>query len=512
MPWRGPSYRGEFPSLGWSVSDWITDNLLIPDGANAGEPLVLTDEQLEILVRFYRVDPKNGRSVYRRAAVVRPKGWGKSPFLAAIALAEACGPVRFVRWDGDGEPVGAPPPTPWVQIAAVSEDQTDNTYRSLRGMVAAGAAIVANYDLDVGLTRINVPGGGLIEPVTASSGTREGQRVTFAVLDETHLWLPEKHGPKLAATIRRNVGKMDGRTFESTNAWAPGEGSVAETTSKAVENREPGILIDHRVPVGDVSLSNKTELRRAVRHVYGEAAGRWIDVNRILAEIRDPATTEEDARRFYLNQVTARTDQWVDAKLWARLGGHAKPEAGAEITVGFVGLAYQGAALIGCSMETGTLFEITTWQTSGAEMVPRSEVNAEVEAMMAGFTVRRFYVDPREWTDSLDAWALQWPETVIAWWTHRNTAMAHAVDRLRTAVGASEAHHDGSQTLTDHVLRSRSKVTAVGTLIVPRTDAPTDQITAAKAAVLAYEARADVLTLPVEGPSVYESERGLLVL
>lgn len=511
MPWRGPSYRGEFPSLGWSVSDWITDNLLIPDGPHAGDALVLTDEQLELLVRFYRIDPKSGRSVYRRAAVVRPKGWGKSPFLAAIALSEACGPVRFARWS-DGEPVGAPPPTPWVQIAAVSEDQTDNTYRSLMGMVATGAPVVDNYGLDVGITRINVPGGGLIEPVTASSGTREGQRVTFAVLDETHLWLPEKHGPKLAATIRRNVGKMDGRTFESTNAWAPGENSVAETTSRAVESKEPGILIDHRVPVGDVSLTNKTELRRAVRHVYGEAAGRWIDVNRILAEIRDPATTEEDARRFYLNQVTARTDQWVDAKQWRRLGQAIRPESGAEITAGFVGLAYQGAALIGCSLETGTLFELGTWETSGQEMVPRSEVNAEVQAMMAGLTVRRFYVDPREWTDSLDVWRLSWPDVVIDWWTHRNTAMAHAVDRLRTAVGRSETHHDGSDTLTAHVLRARSKITAVGTLIVPRTDAPTDQITAAKAAVLAYEARGDVLAEPVEDTTSAYEDRGLIVL
>ncbi len=247
-----------------------------------------------------------------------------------------------------------------------------------------------------------------------------------------------------------------------------------------------------------MSLSNKTELRRAVRHVYGEAAGRWIDVNRILAEIRDPATTEEDARRFYLNQVTARTDQWVDANQWRRLGGRERPEHGSEITAGFVGLAYQGAALIGCSMETGTLFELGTWETTGAQMVSRTEVAAEVESMMGAYVVRRFYVDPREWTDSLDVWRLSWPDVVIDWWTHRNTAMAHAVDRLRTAVGAAETSHDGSAALTDHVLRSRSKTTNAGTLIVPRTDSPSDQITAAKAAVLAYEARGDVLAEPVE--------------
>lgn len=511
MPWKGPSYSGEFPSLGWAVSDWITEQLVNPDGEHAGAPLVLTDEQLEFFVRFYRLDPKTGRNVYRRGMIVRPKGWGKSPLLAAYAIASACGPVRFKGWDANGEPVGAPPPTPWVQIAAVSEDQTANTYRALMGMVGMGSPVVDNYNLDVGLTRINIPGGGLIEPVTASSGSREGQRVTDGVLDETHLWLPENRGIRLAATIRRNVGKMDGRSLESTNAWAPGEGSVAESSAKATEAKEPGILIDHLLPVGDVSLSNKTELRRAVRHVYGDAVGRWIDVNRILAEIRDPATTEEDGRRFYLNQVTARTDQWVDAKQWSTLAGNLRPPAGAAITAGFVGLAYQGAALIGCSLADGTLFEIGTWET-GAEMVPRSEVNADVEAMMAGYTVRRFYVDPREWTDSLDAWALQWPETAIAWWTHRNTAMAHAVDRLRTAVGAAEVNHDGSTTLTTHVLRARSRMTAAGTLITPRTDAASDQITAAKAAVLAYEARADVLAEPIDDTtSTYES-RGLLVL
>lgn len=507
MPWQGPSYRGEFPSLGWEISEWITDNLFVPDGPHMGEPLVLTDEQLQILVRFYRLNPRTGAPVYRRAAVVRPKGWGKSPFLAAIALAEACGPVRFVEWDDDGEPVGAPPPTPLIQIAAVSEDQTDNTYRALYAMVGATtevdgvtvhAPIVGRYNLDVGLTRIYIPGGGIIEPVTASSGTRQGQRVTFSVFDETHLWLPSNHGDTLAETIRGNVGKMSGRTFESTNAWVPGEESVAEKTAEAA--RAPGVLFDHRKNPTKVSLTNKRELRRGLSYVYGEsgARGGWIDLSRIMAEIADPACTDEYAYRFYLNDETVRSDAWVDPRQWEALGTATRPPAGEEITAGFSGLAYQGAALVGCHVGTGDLFTIATWETAGAEMVSRTEVTAEVTAMMEGFLVRRFYVNPQEWASEYDAWHLIWGDMVVIAPPQQVARTAVAVDRFRTAVSAGEFHHDANPVLTRHVERARSRQVAAGRLILPRTDAPTEQITAARAAVLAHEARAAVLAEPVE--------------
>lgn len=509
MPWRGASYRGEFPSLGWAVSDWITDNLLVPDGPHAGEPLVLTDEQLGILVRFYRIHPKTGVRHYRRGALVRPKGWGKSPFLAAVCLAEACGPVRFSHWDEDGEPVGRQVHSPWIQIAAVSEDQTDNTYKALLGMLGATdpesepAPIVARYGLDVGITRVNIPHGLTIEPVTASSGTREGQRPTFVVLDETHLWLPSNHGPELAATLRRNVAKNTdgGFSFESTNAWVPGQESVAEKTAMAGAAGSPGVLFDHRKNPHRVPLTNKRELRKGLVYVYGDSGsgkGGWVDINRLMADIDDPDTTEDDAYRFYLNDETVRSDAWVDPKIWRLQATDVRPVAGEAITAGFVGLAYQGAALVGCRVDTGDIFTIGTWETAGSEMVSRSEVNAAVKTMMLGYTVRRFYVDPREWGDSLDAWILAWGESVVSWATHRPLAMGTAVDRFRTAVGAHRLFHGDNPVLNRHIERARRKTTTSGTLIVARTDAPTDQITAAKAAVLAYEACADVRALPPE--------------
>ena len=69
----------------------------------------------------------------RRGALRRPQGWGKSPFLAALALAELAGPTRFGAWL-NGEPMPALPVAPLVQLAAVSEDQSQNTYAAAYGM------------------------------------------------------------------------------------------------------------------------------------------------------------------------------------------------------------------------------------------------------------------------------------------------------------------------------------------------------------------------------------------
>lgn len=95
MPWRGPNYRGEFPTLGWVVGEWIEENCVVPDGDHAGEPYGLTDEMWTFLAHFYRLRPeaRPGQRApafaYRRGQLVRPQKWGKGPFSAALICAEA---------------------------------------------------------------------------------------------------------------------------------------------------------------------------------------------------------------------------------------------------------------------------------------------------------------------------------------------------------------------------------------------------------------------------------------
>ena len=62
MPWRGPEYEGERPTLGWYVLDWITAMLAAPDRPEY-EPFIPTREQAEFVLRYYELDPvKIGRA------------------------------------------------------------------------------------------------------------------------------------------------------------------------------------------------------------------------------------------------------------------------------------------------------------------------------------------------------------------------------------------------------------------------------------------------------------------
>jgi hypothetical protein len=110
---------------------------------------------------------------------------GKSPFLAAIGIAEAMGPVLFDGWNADGQPVGKPwstVRTPFVKLAAVSETQTQNAWQPLLEMLSG--PVVDNYPgLEPLGTFVNLPRG-KIEPVTSSASSIKGNKPVFAILDQ----------------------------------------------------------------------------------------------------------------------------------------------------------------------------------------------------------------------------------------------------------------------------------------------------------------------------------------
>src|SRR6201982_2908468 len=268
MPWRGPEVPGEFPTLGYQVVDWIEARCAIPDREFVGEPSLLTDEQVKFFLHFYRLNPDTGTFVHHRGGqLTRSQKWGKGPLAAAWVCAEAQGPVLFDGWDAQGEPVGKQWPTPLIQITAISEDQTDNVYSALLPMIELGA--LHGEIEDTGLGRINLPGGGRIEPVTASAISRLGQRITAAVQDQTESWTESNKGRKLADNQRRGLAGMGGRWLSTPNAWAPPEESVAQYTS---ENEHEGVYHDDVDPPEGLSIRNKTERRRALKIAYGDAA------------------------------------------------------------------------------------------------------------------------------------------------------------------------------------------------------------------------------------------------
>jgi len=444
----------------------------LPSPSDERLPFVLTDEQARLVLDWYRVDDR-GEFIYRRGIIEMAKGWGKSPLVAgAMALAELAGPVIFDGWDAEGEPVGRQRTRgdmpALVQIAAVSEEQADNTYGALYQMLVANDHRAAKeLHIDDGRTRLYLTDRpGELHPVTASAGSREGQRLTFAVLDETHLWTPQNGGVKLAGTVRRNAAKMGGRTIETTNAPRLGERSVAERSGSDVQRGFSGILYYNRRPQYEPQPDQSDEeLLESLDAAYGDA--HWIDRARILKEIRDPSTDWDDAQRFFFNCRIAGTGRAVDPRRWADLAAPKDVPAQSYIGLGFDGSINEDETwLMGC-LPDGYSFVIGRWHRPQGAVdytVPRLDVHTRLAWAFDHFNVGLFLYDPPKWWSEGEVWAAKYdrgkrPEDkrVLAFDTNQARRFAPAVDRWRTAIREGTHTHDGDPDLADHVKAAHLK-------------------------------------------------------
>lgn len=526
-----PRRKDEILTLGFVVLDWMMATLAAPDRPDY-EPFVPTDEQARFILWFYAVDPTGHRRLYRRAVYSRSKGSGKSPLLGAIAAAEALADVIPDGFDAEGRLVGRPWAsirTPWVQLAAVSEDQTRNAWMPLLEMLREGPAMDLHPGLDPMGTFINLPGRGRIEFVTSAATSREGNRPVFAVFDQTEEWKPSNGGVKLAATLRRNLGKTNGTSIESPNAYEPGAGSVAEDSGEywrricAGSIKDPGLLYDHREAPPETDMADRESLLAGLRYAYGESAadaGGWVDLERIVAEVWDPATDPQDARRFYLNQVTHASDAWLSQPEWAGCADATKVVADRDvITLGFDGSRARArgvtdaTALIGCRVADGHLFELGVWEQPAGPLgndwrVPVSEVLAAVDSAFARFNVVGLYADPSRWEGVVAQWEAAHHRQLkvkatrdhpCEWWMAggRSSLVVRALEQFHSAVVDGELSHDGSFTLTRHVLNARRRSSRSGMQIAKEHPDSARKIDAAVAAVLAWQARLDALAAGV---------------
>lgn len=522
MPWRGAEVPGEAPTLGNLVIDFIEAFCAIPDGDKVGQPFKLTEEQAKFVLRHYQlhpaavVDPRTPSAPFvfaRGSQLVRPQKWGKGPISAAMICAEAGGPVIFDGWDAYGEPVGRPWATPWIQVTAVSEDQTDNVWRALVPMIELGS-LTADIP-DTGQTRINLPGGGLVEPVTSSGRSRLGQRITFAVQDETHSWLERNGGWKLADNQRRNLSGMGGRFVETTNAWDPTESSVAQRTNKS----PIGVNVDFPAPPAG-SVRNKRARRKVMRHVYGDSD--WVDLDRVDLEVEallehDPAQAE----RFFLNRIHAGESVAFDAAAWAAASRPGTAAVRGElIVVGVDGARFDDAlGLVATDVVTG--FQ---WPLAIIERPPNASDDYEHDLSVADqalvdafarYDVWRVYIDPEKIESLVDTWQGRWgDQRIVKWYMSRLRQTAWAVRNYRAAIAAGDLTHDGDAVLSRHVGNARRMPTNVKDddgrpLFSIQKDRPgsPNKIDGAAAGVISWEARGDAIAAGAkrkrQGPAVF---------
>jgi len=487
-------------TLGWQILRWVEDNLLNDEG----DPFVLTFEQRRFILWWYAVDER-GRFTYRDGILQRLKGWGKDPLGAVLSAVEFVGPCRFSHWaveDDDsrditsGDPVAGEHPRAWVQIAAVSRDQTRNTMTLFPGLFSRKC--ITKHRIDIGKEIIYAHGGQRrIESVTSSPRALEGGRPTFVVRNETHHWLINNEGHAMAAVIGRNLVKAKGgqaRALSITNAYEPSEDSVAQHQREAWENEAAGLAIqtgvlydsleapEHAMLAWDKNTDGsrpsddeiKKYIGAVIRAVRGDAV--WLDVEGIVAAILDATNPPSQSRRFYYNQIVAAEDAWLDpaaAKAAVDpLARDARAQVGAdplrvgwlvmpdeEVVAFFDGSKSDDAtALVGCRLSDGYTFTVGIWQKPAGEpgkgwVVPRHAVDNRIEEMFDRFNVVAFWGDPshakdddasRYWDGLMDDWHRRYKDK-LQYWSTRTGDRAHAImwdmtspERTKTFVAAAE--------------------------------------------------------------------------
>lgn len=491
--------------------DFIETYLCHGPGDVQGEPIELDDEFAQFILRAYELRP-DGRRKVRRAFISRPKGRAKSELAGMLACTEALGPVRFAGWDEDGEPMGKAVTAPEILCVATEEGQAGNTYDNVTFMLTH---LAENHGdefpgIDPGLTRCFLAGGGEITPVTSKARSKDGGKSTFVIFDETHLYETTELR-SMHATIRRNLGKRklaEPWSLETSTMYRPGMNSVAEATHEYARSiadgrrKDDGLLFDHREARDDFDWDDDAQLKQALIEVYGPAA-EWMDIDRIVAEIRDPQADEADSQRYWLNKVVRSTEQAFDPKQWKELADPTIVVPDGElITLGFDGARFRDAtALIATHVESGHQWSLGIWERpeeAGDDWeVDADDVTDAVAQAFDTWDVWRLNADPPYWDGTVGDWAGRWGEKrVFYWWTNRTRQMAFALRAYVSAQRAGELSHDGDSVFARHIANARKRPTRMRdedgkplwTIQKENPNSP-NKIDAAMAGCLSWEAR-----------------------
>jgi phage terminase large subunit-like protein len=535
-------------TLGWGVLAWMADYVNTPGGHDDPDRLRLliemseagivvsenmflpTDEQVRLLLWWYAVD-ENGQYVYREGVIRRLKGWGKDPFAAALCLAELCGPVSFSHFDANGDPVGKPRNAAWITVAAVSQDQTKNTFSLFPVMISK--RLRTDYGLEVNRFIIYSAVGGRIEAATSSPASMEGNRPTFVIQNETQWWGSgpdgkNNEGHSMASVIEGNMTKVDGaRTLSICNAHVPGTETVAEKAYIEWQDVQSGKSVDTGcmydaleapadTPISEIPSEREdpagfvagiAKLRRGLLIARGDS--KWLPVEDIIKSILSTKNLITESRRKFLNQVNASEDSWISPQEWDRLANVGKEFAlqpKQRITLGFDGSkSNDWTALVACRVDDGMLFLIKVWDPNkyGGE-VPREDVDATVRSAFERYEVVAFRADVKEFEAYVDQWSRDFkkklkvnasPNNPVAFdMRGQQKRFAFDCERLEDAVIEREVSHDGNPVLRQHVLNAKRHPTNYDAIAIRKaTKDSSKKIDSAVCAVLAYGARQDYL-------------------
>ncbi|WP_156997159.1 terminase [Agromyces aureus] len=497
----GPTWetddRGRFilpeRSIGWASLVWAGQKLQLKRGV----PWQFTAEQARMWLWWYAVDER-GTFVFDREGVIqRLKGHGKDPWGAVYCANELVGLPVFDGFS-KGETLATEQPDAWVQVLAVTLEQTKNTMRLFPRLFTDDAK--AEYRLAIGKEHIYALGDErYLQALTSNPTALEGKRPTATLANETHHWRANNNGIDMYEALSRNAAKsaegVNGRLLQLSNAYEPGMDSVLERTRLAYELAQArpdeillqGLMYDSLEAGPEAPLidpDNPDVINDVIESVRGDST--WLNVKRLRKQVEDPRIPPSQSRRFWYNQITANEESWADPFAVERQARpESKLEARDEIALFFDGSKSDDAtAIVACRISDGQVFTMGLWQAPpkarrGTWTVPRGDVNQRVRQIFKAYRVVGFFADPshtredgtldRYWAPLVDEWhrdfggqLLVWPQnnkhSVSFDMSNRHGEGAKFVEAAELFVEDLEngdLFHDGNPELMRHMKNAR---------------------------------------------------------
>jgi hypothetical protein len=507
--WKLPEH-----TLGWQIAGWCSENLnSVAEDAQEGDRWNFTDEQLRFVLWWYAID-EFGRFIYRKGCLQRMKGWGKDPLLAVLCLVEFVGPSRFGGWNANGEPIGIRHPQAWVQITAVNQAQTTNTMALIPALMTDW--LKAEHDIKDGAELIRAHQGTCrLEAVTSSYRALEGKRTTFTLMNETHHWVSGNNGQQMYETIDGNVTNLNIRWLAITNAYLPGEDSVAEKMREAYEKVADGRIPDTGWLYDSIEAHPRTPLTpEALRIVLPKIRGdaHWLVVEAIIGSVLDLTISPARSRRMWLNQIVADEDALYGPPEISAITDEGKTlQPDDEIVLGFDGgKTDDSTALVAIRVSDLTAFVLGIWEKPDGPMgegwhIDEGEVDDAVQEAHEMYTVVGFYADVYLWESYIASWSNEYRETYrikspaspdgISWdmrGSLKRVTLAH--ERLMRAVLDVRIWFDGDSVLRRHMLNARRRSNNFGVSFGKEGRESVKKVDAYAAFLLAFECLHDLKT------------------
>ena len=417
--------------------------------------------------------------------ILLPKKNGKSTLLGALAL-------FHLATTPDAECV----------IGAASRDQATILYDQAAGFVRRTDGLQSRVSVKRGYREIRSRrDSGRIRVLAADVDTADGVIPTLALVDELH----RHKSAGLYGIFRDGLGPRSGQMLTISTAGdhemtTLGQMRTAALSLPVVERNGAHTFAatsDRSYVMHEWALRKEDDLDDLLLVALANPAS-WQTLHALRARHDSPSMLPWQWARFACGVWVSAEAWWITAEDWNALSESDELAAGERITLGFDGARVGDAtALVGCRLTDGLVQLLACWEAPADAPtweVPAGEVDAVIAETMERYRVVRGYFDPPLWRSEIDGWSREFGDKAVQRYDTARSRMMGAVERFRTDVATQRLKHSGDITLTRHVLNAQTREARGGGYWLMKDRAGSQhKIDAAIAAVLAYEARADVL-------------------